>query len=108
VAWTEFSLGVNFSFQSPTVDQTTYVVPAPLKLSTSTRGRWLSDVVAMQPTCEWIAPQFQSTGANFSDSNASAIIMDLPSKNVQVTLGASECEQPFLPLFRMLTRDHSK
>ena len=94
IAWAEFSLGANFSFSTLMVDQTAYIIPTPQNLPLDVRSRWISDVVVLKPTCEWVAPQVNTAGINFSSvANSPLLAMDfnLTSKGVGITWGFSLC-----------------
>lgn len=93
LAWAEVSLGVNYSFIPPATGETTYIVPTPVNLTTNNTLSWLSDVVAMHPACEWVAPRPLSDTANFSDFFSTDIVMNVDSKQVQVefSIGDRAC-----------------
>ena len=92
IAWAEFSLGANFSFNTPMVDQTAYIIPTPQNLPLDVRGRWISDVAVLKPTCEWVAPQMNTAGVNFSSVNSPQLTMNLTSKGIGITWDFSVCE----------------
>jgi hypothetical protein len=94
IAWAEFSLSANVSFQSRMVDQNAYVIPTPQNLAPSVKARWISDVAVLKPTCEWIAPQLQeaATPLNFSVSADQKISMNLTSKGIGFNI--QSCEYP--------------
>ena len=89
IAWAEFSLGANFSFDTPMVDQTAYIIPTPQNLPLDVRSRWISDVAVLKPTCEWVAPQAHTAGVNFSSAFSPQLTMNLTSKGIGITWAPS-------------------
>jgi hypothetical protein len=56
-------LGANYSFSvaGSDADFAAYIVPSPIDLSTTVTAHWMTDVVGMNPTCEWASTNISST-----------------------------------------------
>ncbi|KAG2139731.1 hypothetical protein DEU56DRAFT_302258 [Suillus clintonianus] len=55
VLWAEMVLGANYSFSVATSDAefAAYIVPSPIDLPTTVSAHWMTDVVGINPSCEW-------------------------------------------------------
>ncbi|KAF8554663.1 hypothetical protein OG21DRAFT_1037027 [Imleria badia] len=63
IMWAEMELGVQYLFgmaNTSEPDYTSFIVPVPLNLSTTTSARWLSDVIGINPTCSWASTNLTS------------------------------------------------
>ncbi|KIJ40403.1 hypothetical protein M422DRAFT_256635 [Sphaerobolus stellatus SS14] len=58
VAWAESSLNGKFSFtiNSPLHEDYIYITPLPQVLPSTMRLRWISDMIRLQPSSQWIPP----------------------------------------------------
>jgi hypothetical protein len=66
-------LGANYSFSvaASDADFAAYIVPSPIDLTTTVSAHWMTDVVGINPTCEWASTNISSTTqleGNQSDS----------------------------------------
>ncbi|KAG1776022.1 hypothetical protein EV702DRAFT_1111675 [Suillus placidus] len=63
VLWSEMELGANYSFSVAGSDAefAAYIVPSPIDLTTTVSAHWMTDVVGMNPTCEWASTNISST-----------------------------------------------
>lgn len=73
VLWSEMELGANYSFSvaGSDADFAAYIVPSPIDLTTAVSAHWMTDVVGINPTCEWASTNISSTTqleGNQSDS----------------------------------------
>ncbi|TDL21185.1 hypothetical protein BD410DRAFT_789934 [Rickenella mellea] len=80
IAWTEYILGINYSFRSATMST---VVPFPLDLNATTPARWISDVVFVNPSCNWLSPPSMQN-ATTSTSLGLQLSGVLPGTDVKV------------------------
>ena len=91
-AWSELALNSSFSYTLPISPEngTYYLIPLPLSLSSTTKARWISDIISIQPSCEWIAPtpSVLQNPLNGSSPNFNYNISDrrLPDTNASDTV----------------------
>ncbi|KAK0223888.1 hypothetical protein IW262DRAFT_1458938 [Armillaria fumosa] len=60
IAWAENALGSQYMFRLPS-NGTSYIIPVPENLPTTTSVPWLTDVVALNPSCAWQETNISST-----------------------------------------------
>ncbi|KAG0695812.1 hypothetical protein DFH29DRAFT_252947 [Suillus ampliporus] len=56
IIWAEMNLGVQYNFSAAAslkADVSAFIVPQPLNLPMTSTARWLTDVIAMRPSCTW-------------------------------------------------------
>jgi hypothetical protein len=54
IAYVETSVGVTYNFAAHSDSNTTsYIIPTPSELATTTSARWLSDVITINPSCSF-------------------------------------------------------
>lgn len=63
VLWSEMELGANYSFSVATSDTefAAYIVPSPIDLPTTVSAHWMTDVVGINPSCEWTSTNISFT-----------------------------------------------
>src|SRR5262245_48450581 len=82
-----------YSFADSPMGATSYIVPHPVDLSTNTPARWITDVIALNPTCFWGTPNV-TTSLSFPPRNITvSAVINLAEPGLDVTvhspLGAS-------------------
>jgi hypothetical protein len=85
VLWSEMELGANYSFSvaGSDADFAAYIVPSPIDLTMTASAHWMTDVVGMNPTCEWASTNISSTTqlegnqSNPSSETAGVYLQDL-------------------------------
>ncbi|KAK0469108.1 uncharacterized protein EV420DRAFT_8760 [Desarmillaria tabescens] len=79
IAWAESSLRSQYMFRLPS-NGTSYIIPIPENLPTTTSARWLTDVVALNPSCAWQQTNVSSTlqiSSNTTSNNTSFLSDDV-------------------------------
>ncbi|KAK0451787.1 hypothetical protein EV421DRAFT_1063077 [Armillaria borealis] len=79
IAWAENALGSQYMFRVPS-NGTSYIIPVPENLPTTTSARWLTDVVALNPSCAWQETNISSTlqiGSNTTSNSTSSLSNDV-------------------------------
>ncbi|KAG0695810.1 hypothetical protein DFH29DRAFT_953733 [Suillus ampliporus] len=85
VLWSEMELGANYSFSVATSDTefAAYIVPSPIDLPTTVSAHWMTDVVGINPSCEWASTnisfttQLQGNQSNTLSLGAGVYLQDL-------------------------------
>lgn len=61
---------MNYSFNLPSDNGTGfYLIPLPLDLPLGINMRWVSDVVQLAPSCEWLVPAMPQLPSNDLDGS---------------------------------------
>ncbi len=79
IVWAENALGSQYMFRVPS-NGTSYIIPVPENLPTTTSARWLTDVVALNPSCAWQETNISSTlqiGSNTTSNSTSFLSNDV-------------------------------
>ncbi|TDL18275.1 hypothetical protein BD410DRAFT_806696 [Rickenella mellea] len=93
IVWTEYILGINYSFQYAAMNT---LVPFPLDLNVTTPSRWISDVVFVNPSCNWLAPTSMQNATD-STSIFPKLSGILPGTDVRVFLTQGTDQTPDAP-----------
>src|SRR6202167_184860 len=87
IAYVETSIGVTYGFAAQSDSNTTsYIVPTPSELATTTSARWLSDVITIEPICSFVKTNI-SQPISFDPTNANNFIgVNIPDAGIDLTL----------------------
>ncbi|TFK67965.1 hypothetical protein BDN72DRAFT_960642 [Pluteus cervinus] len=100
IAWADTLLGLQYSFTADDTGNISYLVPYPEKLSTSTRASWLTDVIIIDPVCQWLQTSV-TDGLVIPSDSLELIYVDLPTEKLSFVLPttlrySSRPSSPFL------------
>src|ERR1700691_4005418 len=87
IAYMETSIGATYGFAAHSDSNTTsYIIPTPSELATTTSARWLSDVITINPTCSFVKTNI-SQPIFFDPTNANNFIgVNIPDAGIDLTL----------------------
>ncbi|KAL0574659.1 hypothetical protein V5O48_007306 [Marasmius crinis-equi] len=81
MGWVQTVLGQNLSFLPSSLQ---YAVPVPLRVSPTTRARYLTDALVMDPVCKWTIPNPPAAAGLSSSGIVSQLNITIPEYNVFV------------------------
>jgi hypothetical protein len=92
IAYVETSVGVTYNFAAHSDSNTTsYIIPTPNELSTTTSARWLSDVVTINPTCTFVKTNVtQPLTFDPKGLNVTALPFNLPDAGIDVVVSTTD------------------
>ncbi|KIJ28236.1 hypothetical protein M422DRAFT_270466 [Sphaerobolus stellatus SS14] len=85
IAWANMAMGINFSFNLPFNRRSGqfYLLPIPQTLTLTDTIRWISDVVEITPTCEWLQPHFPDSVPPNTESS-SDVKLEIPTRDLEI------------------------
>jgi hypothetical protein len=109
ILWAEMVLGVRYGFStaaSAEADISAFIVPQPLNLPLTSTARWLTDVIALKPSCTWAStnittPIILSNSTNYTLELAGVYLEDMDLDVVIDTMDF--CMSRAVSVYRLLT-----
>lgn len=93
IAYVETSIGVTYGFAAQSDSNTTsYIVPTPSELATTTSARWLSDVITIEPTCSFVKTNIsQPISFNPKDVNSTGSLpVNIPDAGIDLVVSGTD------------------
>ena len=76
IAWAQMSLGMSYVYtisNNSLGEYSGYILPMPSSIKASTKARWLTDVVGLNPYCEWANPTNLTKSSSSKAMNSSGV-----------------------------------
>ncbi|KIM79524.1 hypothetical protein PILCRDRAFT_10351 [Piloderma croceum F 1598] len=90
IAYVETSVGVTYNFAAHSDSNTTsYIIPTPSELATTTSARWLSDVITINPSCSF-AKSNVTKPFSFNSTNDTALSFSLPDTGIELIISSND------------------
>jgi hypothetical protein len=90
IAYVETSVGVTYNFAAHSDSNTTsYIIPTPSELATTTSARWLSDVITINPSCSFAKSNVTKPFSfNSTSLNSTALSFSLPDAGIELIISS--------------------
>ncbi|KAG8721212.1 hypothetical protein FRC09_008262 [Ceratobasidium sp. 395] len=108
MSWAQTTLGIDVTFKPTSLK---YAVPVPLDLTPKDHARWITDVIVMDPVCNWAVsdpPMAPSPDLNANNSYSAMVNLTLPNYGVGSSFPLDALQSQFSKSIIVFSNDLSE